>query len=112
MLSQGNKEESTEGELESMEPQAIIAFVAATYVNSLPLDLILTDGEQKTLLRFKGKEILIHSNLPRRVVRPNGLWRAHCFELLIMTLILKSRSCWLILPPPTRWHYMVHCYKG
>ena len=78
MLSQGNKQEGTEGNfLESMLPQAIIALVAAVHVNSLPLDLILTDGEENTLLRFKGKEILHHSGLSRRKVCPNKLWQAH-----------------------------------
>ncbi|CAK0732011.1 hypothetical protein CVIRNUC_000073 [Coccomyxa viridis] len=64
---QGNKQEGTKGKsLQSNEPQAIIALVAAVHANSLPLDLILTDGEKNILLRFKGKELLQYSGLSRR----------------------------------------------
>ena len=104
MVSQGNKQDGTkEKSLESTQPQAIIALVAAVYVNSLPLDLILTDGEIYVLLRFKGKELLKYSGLSNREVCPNGLWQDHCFQVLTMTLVFKSRSCWLTSPTQAKW---------
>ena len=78
VVSQGNKQEETKGKsLESMQPQAVIAFLAALHFNDLPLDLILTDGEKHVLLRFKGKELLRYSRLSRREVCSNRLWQAH-----------------------------------
>ena len=109
VVSQGNKQEGTKGKsLESNEPQAIIALVAAVHANSLPLDLILTDGEKNILLRFKGKELLQYSGLSRREVCPKGSWQAHCFEAPIMTLESMSRSCWLPLLTQIQRHIMVH----
>ncbi|CAL5224487.1 g7181 [Coccomyxa viridis] len=62
----GSDEASKAIPLSHNYPQAAMAMLAAVAVNDLPLDLVMTDGKEYILYRFRNNRLLEYDNLSGR----------------------------------------------
>ncbi len=85
---QGGSDEASKAiPLSHNYPQAAMAMLAAVAVNDLPLDLVMTDGKEYILYRFRNNRLLEYDNLSGRQV-------CCIVKALSLLQLLSSKRVW------------------